>query len=125
MLGLMDMARLSHRLGGSDYVKGGGGNTSFKDPSTLWIKPSGIALWQVTPQNVVALDRRRLAALYDVAPPTEVAAREAVVRDAMAAAVIDAERGRPSVESPLPATHRRRNVLRCTGRPEGQGEIHR
>ena len=95
------MARLSHRLGGAEFVKGGGGNASYKDASTLWIKPSGIALWQVTPQNVVAIDRSRLGALYTATPPTKPADREAVVRDAMAAAVIDPARGRPSVETPL------------------------
>jgi rhamnose utilization protein RhaD (predicted bifunctional aldolase and dehydrogenase) len=101
MRGLIQMARLSHRLGGADYVRGGGGNSSFKDATTLWIKPSGIALWQVAPDNVVALDRQLLGALYAAATPTDSAAREAAVLSAMTAAVIDPRRGRPSVESPL------------------------
>ena len=35
---------LSHEFGTPDFVIGGGGNTSFKNAETLWVKPSGTTL---------------------------------------------------------------------------------
>ncbi len=56
---LETLAVLSREFGGPAYVKGGGGNTSAKSASTLWIKPSGTALQEMTPARFVALDRAR------------------------------------------------------------------
>lgn len=94
------ITQLSHEFGGSTYVRGGGGNTSVKDETTLWVKPSGTTLVGMTPDTFVAMDRTKINALYDVAPPSESAAREELVKNMMAAAVIN-DAGRPSVEAPL------------------------
>ena len=98
---LADITALSHAFGGPLYVKGGGGNTSCKTEATLWVKPSGTTLAGLHPDRFVALDRSRLRALYDLPVPTDAAAREALVKDAMAAAVCAGSAGRPSVEAPL------------------------
>jgi len=90
---------LSHRYGTPDFVKGGGGNTSAKDARTLWIKPSGTTLADLTPDRFTALDRARLGRLYELDPPADAAAREARVRTLMEAAVLAGDR--PSVEAPL------------------------
>jgi len=98
---LHTITRLSHEFGSADYVKGGGGNTSVKSADTLWVKPSGTTLGGLTPERFVALDRAKLARLYAAEPPAEPAAREALVKDLMTAAVRPDSSGRPSVEAPL------------------------
>ena len=101
-MNLLDtITQLSHEFGTTDFVKGGGGNTSAKTADTLWVKPSGTTLTGLTPQTFVALDRAKLARLYDVAVPQDSHARETLVKDLMAAAVKPGSTGRPSVEAPL------------------------
>lgn len=102
---------LSHEFGTPDYVKGGGGNTSAKNADTLWVKPSGTTLAGLTAQTMVAMDRAKLARLYAVPTPSAPAAREALVKDMMAAAVRPASKGRPSVEAPLHDTFAARYVV--------------
>ncbi len=91
---------LSHEFGTPDYVRGGGGNTSAKNAGILWVKPSGTTLAALTPEGFVALDRAKIDLLYDVATPADAKARETLVKDLMAAAVLNGS-GRPSVEAPL------------------------
>lgn len=95
------VTELSHEFGSSDYVRGGGGNTSAKDPDTLLVKPSGTTLAGIEPKDFVAMDRQKLADLYRTAPPQDPTAREAMVKDLMLAAVREGSTGRPSVEAPL------------------------
>ena len=80
---------LSHEFGTDRYVRGGGGNTSCKDESTLWVKPSGTTLAGLAPDKFVALDR---------AIPSE---REALVKEVMGNAILPETPGRASVEAPL------------------------
>ena len=98
---LDQITALSHEFGTTDYVRGGGGNTSVKNAQTLWVKPSGTTLAGLTPETFVAMDRAKLSALYDITPPAEASAREAVVKDVMAATVLADSTGRASVEAPL------------------------
>lgn len=92
---------LSHEFGSTDYVHGGGGNTSVKTADTLWVKPSGTTLKDLQPESFVALDRKKLSRLYEITPPADASAREAVVKDVMAKAILPDSAGRPSVEAPL------------------------
>ena len=108
---LETITRLSHDFGIKDYVKGGGGNTSVKDEQTLWVKPSGTTLLTLTPEKFVAMDRAKLAELNDVEPPAEQHAREALIKESMAAAVLPSSSGRPSVEAPLHNTISARYVV--------------
>jgi rhamnose utilization protein RhaD (predicted bifunctional aldolase and dehydrogenase) len=98
---LATIVELSHQFGTSDYVRGGGGNTSAKDARTLWVKPSGTVLARLRAEDFVAIDRSKLARLYSMPTPAEPQAREALVKDMMAAAVNPGSSGRPSVEAPL------------------------
>jgi len=98
---LETIAELSVNFGDSRYVRGGGGNTSCKDQSTLWIKPSGLALSDMTPHNFVALSRERLGKLYETQFPAEDKARESAVKDFMTTTILPDSKGRPSVEAPL------------------------
>lgn len=91
---------LSHEFGTAEYVKGGGGNTSVKDKQTLWVKPSGTTLGGLTPESMVAMNRKKIDLLYSADMPEDTNAREARVKGLMAAAV-ENDAGRPSVEAPL------------------------
>lgn len=98
---LQAIATLSREYGTTEYVRGGGGNTSVKDEATVWIKPSGKALREMTAEGFVAVDRGRLEEVYAAQPPTELAAREAMIKDLMKAAVRAETPGRASVETLL------------------------
>ncbi|MHC4905893.1 MAG: class II aldolase/adducin family protein [Planctomycetota bacterium] len=98
---LQTITKLSHEFGTSDYVRGGGGNTSCKDEHTLWVKPSGTTLSGLTPETFVALDRAKLAELYTIEPPTDSSARESLVKEKMEQSVLPETPGRASVEAPL------------------------
>ena len=100
MQDLKTIVELSHEFGSVDYVKGGGGNTSVKNDTTLWVKPSGTTLGGLTEKNFVQMNRAKINELYAVATPQESAAREELVKNRMAAAV-ENDAGRPSVEAPL------------------------
>ncbi len=92
---------LSKEFGGDAYVRAGGGNTSCKDAATLWVKPSGLALADMTPATFVSLSRARLNELYDQSFPDGDDARESAVKDFIASAITPGCSGRPSVETPL------------------------
>ena len=98
---LQTITELSHEFGTTDYVRGGGGNTSCKNAETLWVKPSGTTLGGLKPELFVALDRAKLGELYQVETPADASAREVLVKDMMANAVLPDSSGRASVESPL------------------------
>ncbi|MDR2471854.1 MAG: class II aldolase/adducin family protein [Treponema sp.] len=86
----------------SGYVIAGGGNTSFKDRDTIWIKGSGVSLGEITPDGFVAMDRAKLAALWDLAGKGTPEEREAAVLSGMMAARRPGEEHkRPSVETLL------------------------
>jgi ribulose-5-phosphate 4-epimerase/fuculose-1-phosphate aldolase len=51
---LATIVELSHQFGTSDYVRGGGGNTSAKDAHTLRVKPSGTVLARLKAEDFVA-----------------------------------------------------------------------
>ncbi|MDD4870483.1 MAG: class II aldolase/adducin family protein [Kiritimatiellae bacterium] len=95
------ITKLSHEFGTPEYVKGGGGNSSVKDKATLWIKPSGTTLAELTKDLFVAIDRSKIARLYAVKPPEDPAAREALIKDMMMESMYPYSSGRPSVETPL------------------------
>jgi len=98
---LETITALSHEFGTTDYVRGGGGNTSCKDKHTLWVKPSGITLNSLTPDTFVALDRSKLARLYRIKPPADTSARESIVKEIMEQAALANTSTRASVEAPL------------------------
>lgn len=98
---LQTVTQLSHRFGTPRYVLGGGGNTSAKTADTLWVKPSGTTLSGLTTDSFVAMDRSGIFTIFGAEVPAEPAAREAFVKDAMAAAMHEGQNKRASVEAPL------------------------
>ena len=97
---LNTIVALSREFGSVDYVRGGGGNTSVKNDTTLWVKPSGTTLAGLAAETFVQMDRAGINRLYEVETPAESSAREELVKKMMAAAV-ENDAGRPSVEAPL------------------------
>jgi len=100
MTDLQVIVELSHEFGDEDYVKGGGGNTSVKNETTLWVKPSGTTLAGLETETFVAMNRAKVNELYAVEAPDDAAAREDLVKNLMAEAA-ENDAGRPSVEAPL------------------------
>jgi NAD(P)-dependent dehydrogenase (short-subunit alcohol dehydrogenase family)/rhamnose utilization protein RhaD (predicted bifunctional aldolase and dehydrogenase) len=100
---LSELVALS-RLFGSDpeYVLGGGGNTSFKTTSHLFIKASGTSLSDIDAGGFVRLERARLQSMWQRSYPEDPQAREALVTEVLLAAREKGEEAkRPSVETPL------------------------
>ena len=98
--GMKDLIALS-RLYGSDpaWVLAGGGNTSWKDAKTLWVKASGCALATIDESGFCAMDRARLDAIWSRSYPEASAARETAALADLMAARIPGEAKRPSVET--------------------------
>lgn len=85
-----------------DYVIAGGGNTSFKDEKTLWIKASGYPLGTLTEEGLVALDREKLNIISLREYSDDPLKREEEIKSDLSAAVYEEYRGkRPSVETSL------------------------
>ena len=69
-----------------DYVLAGGGNTSFKNEETLYVKGSGMSLADAVSASFVQMDRKALARIWEKKYPESSAERErAVLADIMAA----------------------------------------
>jgi rhamnose utilization protein RhaD (predicted bifunctional aldolase and dehydrogenase) len=102
-MSIEELAVLSRQYGrDSEYVIAGGGNTSFKDSATLWVKGSGVSLGEISPGDFVAMDREKLAAVWKKSYPEDAAEREAaVLADMLAARKTGEENKRPSVETLL------------------------
>jgi rhamnose utilization protein RhaD (predicted bifunctional aldolase and dehydrogenase) len=85
-----------------DYVLAGGGNTSWKNEDTLYVKGSGISLAEAVPDSFVTMDRKTLARIWEKQYPESSDDREgAVLADLMAARKPGEEKKRPSVETLL------------------------
>ncbi|MDR2073055.1 MAG: class II aldolase/adducin family protein [Spirochaetaceae bacterium] len=102
-MGIEELTALSRFYGADrNYIIAGGGNTSYKDDSTLWVKGSGVALGEITPEGFVALDRVKLAGLWKLAGAGTSREREAAVLAGMMGARKPGEEAkRPSVETLL------------------------
>ncbi len=86
----------------TEYVIAGGGNTSYKTKTTLWVKGSGQALGTIGEQGFVKMDRAALAALWTQSFSADTALREKQVLECLMAARLPGEEAkRPSVETLL------------------------
>ncbi len=96
------LVALCHRYGTSRFVSAGGGNVSWKNGQTLWIKASGTFLADADATTLVAVKRERLGDLYRTPVPENTSEREAWAKHIVHQAVEPgASSGRPSVETPL------------------------
>ena len=102
-MSLEALAEISRYYGKDpNYVLAGGGNTSWKDKDTLYVKGSGISLAEAVPDSFVTMDRKALAMIWEKQSPESSDEREsAVLADLMAARKPGEEKKRPSVETLL------------------------
>jgi len=85
-----------------DYVIAGGGNTSFKDNETIWIKASGSALSDLNEDGLVALNREKLHIISSAEYSDEPVIREVQVKEDLLRSITDKGKNkRPSVETSL------------------------
>jgi len=85
-----------------DFVIAGGGNTSYKDDQTIWIKASGEPLAELTEDGLVELNREKLHQLSSKEYSDEPMKREEQVKSDLLSSIIDPSRNkRPSVETSL------------------------
>ncbi|MCX6334008.1 MAG: SDR family NAD(P)-dependent oxidoreductase [Bacteroidia bacterium] len=110
---LKELIEISRFYGADkDFVIAGGGNTSFKDGNTLWVKASGEPLAQLTEEGLVALDRFKLQEIARNNYSEDPAEREDQVKKDLHKSVIDQSRNkRPSVETSLHEMIRYRFVV--------------
>lgn len=85
-----------------DFVIAGGGNTSFKDDKTIWIKASGESLAEITEAGLVALSRQKLHIISSSIYSEDPAIREEQVKTDIILSITDTDKSkRPSVETSL------------------------
>src|SRR5664280_1178055 len=85
-----------------EYVIAGGGNTSFKDNETIWIKASGKALAEMNEEGLGALNRERLHIISTGTYSDDSVAREEQVKEDLLRSIIGpVNNKRPSVETSL------------------------
>ncbi len=97
---LEELAAASNRYGSDAlYVLAGGGNTSYKTRTTMWIKPSGTHLATIRAAQFLPMARAEVSAVLDAPLPVDGVRREARIGALLAHAVLAGGTGRPSVEA--------------------------
>jgi len=85
-----------------EFVIAGGGNTSFKDEQTIWIKSSGQSLAELTEEGLVELSREKLHIISSNIYSDDPAEREEQVKADMFLSILGEDKNkRPSVETSL------------------------
>ena len=100
---IAELLKISDFYGSNkDYVIAGGGNTSYKDEQTIWIKASGSPLAGMTEDGLVALSREKLRLISVKQYSDDPSLREEEVKEDMFKSMYDPGRNkRPSVETSL------------------------
>lgn len=99
---LSELIEVSRYYGDNpDYVIAGGGNTSYKDHESIWIKASGIPLAGIDENGFVSLGRKKLAVIETAVYSNDPVRREEEVREDMKQAITAPVNLRPSVETSL------------------------
>ena len=99
---LLNLQTMSNAYGANpNYVLAGGGNTSYKNDETLFVKGSGTSLATIKAEDFVRLERAKLNAMWENTYSSDEAKRESEVLADMMAARCEGETRRPSVETLL------------------------
>ncbi len=101
-MALKELVELSRFYGRrEEFVIAGGGNTSYKDETHLFIKASGTTLAEITEDGMVKMRRDRLDAIWSRRYDRDPARREAQALADLMDARAEGETKRPSVETLL------------------------
>jgi rhamnose utilization protein RhaD (predicted bifunctional aldolase and dehydrogenase)/NAD(P)-dependent dehydrogenase (short-subunit alcohol dehydrogenase family) len=85
-----------------DFVIAGGGNTSYKDEKTLWVKASGTTLAEITEGGFAVLDREKLKKIAVNKYSDQSDERENQIKtDLFRASIYPEKNLRPSVETSM------------------------
>ena len=99
---LSDLIEISRFYGKKkDFVIAGGGNTSFKNDTDIWVKASGTSLGNITGEEFALLDRLLLKEIHTKKYSTASITREAEVKADLHRACRPGVTVRPSVETSL------------------------
>jgi rhamnose utilization protein RhaD (predicted bifunctional aldolase and dehydrogenase)/NAD(P)-dependent dehydrogenase (short-subunit alcohol dehydrogenase family) len=95
-----------------NFVIAGGGNTSYKNEKTIWVKASGQSLAELTEEGLVALSRERLQEISAKVYSDDPVKREDEVKTDLYKSIKDpSQNKRPSVETSLHEMIRYRFVV--------------
>ena len=102
-MSISTLVKFSNKYGSNaGFVLAGGGNTSYKNKTNLFVKGSGTSLKTITEEGFVKMNRSALGAIWGKSYSADTAEREAqVLADMMAARCHGEEAKRPSVETLL------------------------
>ncbi len=99
---LSDLIEISRYYGQNKaYVIAGGGNTSYKNDTDLWVKASGTSLSDITENGFALLHRKGLQEIHKKKYSAEPGKREAEVKEDLYHACYSGITLRPSVETSL------------------------
>jgi rhamnose utilization protein RhaD (predicted bifunctional aldolase and dehydrogenase) len=100
---LKELIEISRFYGtNKEYVIAGGGNVSFKDGQTIWIKASGQSLAALDENGLVALSREKLRLISARSYSDDPVVREEEVKNDLFKSIIgEGQQKRPSVETSL------------------------
>jgi NAD(P)-dependent dehydrogenase (short-subunit alcohol dehydrogenase family)/rhamnose utilization protein RhaD (predicted bifunctional aldolase and dehydrogenase) len=100
---ISELLKISDFYGSNkDYVIAGGGNTSYKDDRTIWIKASGSPLAGLTEDGLVALSREKLKVISQKNYSEDPVVREEEVKADLFSSILEPGKNkRPSVETSL------------------------
>ncbi len=100
---IKELINISRYYGNKEgFVIAGGGNTSYKDKDTLWIKASGTLLADMGENNLAVLSRKKLSVISEKKYSADPMERERQVKTDLYSSMIDVEnKNRPSVETSL------------------------
>ena len=102
MENIKHLVALSQYYGANpDFVIAGGGNTSFKNETHMWVKASGTSMADIDEAGFVCLDRNKLNVISDRIYSKDSAKREAEVKEDLHSAIVSPQGLRPSVEASL------------------------
>ncbi|MDP3011613.1 MAG: hypothetical protein Q8N27_02745, partial [Candidatus Hydromicrobium sp.] len=93
------------------FLLAGGGNTSFKDDSYLYVKASGFKLASIGKDGFVKLERNALNRIWEKEYPADVDLREKQALQDLMDSRARGETKRPSVESLLHAVLPQKYVI--------------
>jgi rhamnose utilization protein RhaD (predicted bifunctional aldolase and dehydrogenase)/NAD(P)-dependent dehydrogenase (short-subunit alcohol dehydrogenase family) len=100
---IQELIVMSRHYGSSEkFVVGGGGNSSFKNETHLWVKASGKELGVIEEQDFILLERDKIEEIVNNQYDTDVDVREQQVKKDLLRAKKDPEQAlRPSVDTLL------------------------
>lgn len=103
-MALKDLITVSRRYGKNpEYVLANGGNTSWKNDGTMYVKASGVSLAEIDKTGFVKMDRGKLDSIWDKEYGDAPDVREEQALSDLMDARLPGEGARPSVEALLHA----------------------